>query len=190
MEDIIIILEWIKRLAKDLRNESLRKEIERIKKMNQMNEQLFINKELFLRFNKMLAVIRLSTNSQVTQSAVRNYFNCSNDSSAYQSHLRRSNYLIISESNSHKHSKIINHVVLNIWNWKLRGFPFCLHIPSRQPQKGFWVFSFWFCRKESWLFFQLVSQILSSLALLRRLFRLWIRLGLHSSGWGNFFSRD
>ena len=44
MEDIIIILEWIKRLAKDLRNESLRKEIERIKKMNQMNEQLFISK--------------------------------------------------------------------------------------------------------------------------------------------------
>jgi hypothetical protein len=28
MEDIIIILEWIKRLAKDLRNESMRKEIE------------------------------------------------------------------------------------------------------------------------------------------------------------------
>ena len=96
----------------------------------------------------------------------------------------------ISESNNNKHSKIINHVVLNNVNWKLRGFPSCLHIPSRQPQKGFWVFSFWFCRKESWLYFQLVSQILSSLALLRRLFRLWIRLELHSSGWGNFFSRD
>jgi hypothetical protein len=64
LEDIIIILEWIKRLAKDLRNESLRKEIERKKKMNQMNEQLFISKELFLRLNKMLAVIRLSTNSR------------------------------------------------------------------------------------------------------------------------------
>jgi len=64
MEDIIIILEWIKRLAKDLRNESLRKEIERIKERNQMNEQLFINKELFFRLNKMLAVIRLSTNSR------------------------------------------------------------------------------------------------------------------------------
>jgi len=44
MEDIIIILEKIKILAEDLRNESLRKEIERIKKMNQMNEQLFISK--------------------------------------------------------------------------------------------------------------------------------------------------
>ena len=64
MEDIIIILEWIKRLAKDLRNESLRKEIERIKERNQMNEQLFISKELFFRLNKMLAVIRLSTNSR------------------------------------------------------------------------------------------------------------------------------
>jgi flagellar biosynthesis/type III secretory pathway chaperone len=51
-------------LAKDLRNESLRKEIERIKKMNQMNEQLFIGKQLFLMLNKMLAVIRLSTNSR------------------------------------------------------------------------------------------------------------------------------
>jgi hypothetical protein len=49
---------------KDLRNESLRKEIERIKKMNQMNEQLFISKELFLRLNKMLAVIGLSANSR------------------------------------------------------------------------------------------------------------------------------
>ena len=49
---------------KDLRNESLRKEIERIKKMNQINEQLFISKELFFRLNKMLAVIRLSTNSR------------------------------------------------------------------------------------------------------------------------------
>jgi hypothetical protein len=44
MEDIIIILEWIKRLAKDLRNGRMRKEIERIKKMNQMKEQLFISK--------------------------------------------------------------------------------------------------------------------------------------------------
>ena len=51
-------------MAKDLRNESLRKEIKRIKEMNQMNEQLFISKELFLRLNKMLAVIRLSTNSR------------------------------------------------------------------------------------------------------------------------------
>ena len=46
MEDIIII---IRMDEKDLRNESLRKEIERIKEMNQMNEQLFISKELFLR---------------------------------------------------------------------------------------------------------------------------------------------
>ena len=95
MEDIIIILEWMKKIGERFRNESLRKEIERIKKMNQMNEQLFINKELFFRINKMLAVIGLSTNFQVTQSAVRNYFNCSNDSSAYQSQLRRSNYLLL-----------------------------------------------------------------------------------------------
>ena len=73
MEDIIIILEWIKRLAKDLRNESLRKEIERIKEMNQMNEQLFINKELFLRLNKMLAVIRLSANSRFLIQIVRHF---------------------------------------------------------------------------------------------------------------------
>jgi hypothetical protein len=46
----------------DLRNESLRKEIVRMKEMNQMNEQLFISKELFFRLNKMLAVIRLSAN--------------------------------------------------------------------------------------------------------------------------------
>ena len=41
MEDIIII---IRMDEKDLRNESLRKEIERIKEMNQINEQLFISK--------------------------------------------------------------------------------------------------------------------------------------------------
>ena len=44
MEDIIIILEWMKKICERFRNESLRKEIERIKKMNQMNEQLFISK--------------------------------------------------------------------------------------------------------------------------------------------------
>ena len=66
MEDIYNNIRMEEKICERFRNESLGKEIERIKKMNQMNEQLFINKELFLRLNKMLAVIRLSTNFQVS----------------------------------------------------------------------------------------------------------------------------
>jgi hypothetical protein len=94
-----------------------------------MKEQLFISKELFLRLNKMLAVIRLSTNSRFYIQLLGTSWhplNCSNGSSAYQSHLRRSNCLNISESNNNKHSKIINHVVLNSWNQKAQRFPILL----------------------------------------------------------------
>ena len=70
MEDIIIILEWMKKICE---MKAWGKKSKEWRKMNQMNEQLFISKELFLRLNKMLAVIRLSTNFQVSHSKLRHF---------------------------------------------------------------------------------------------------------------------